>query len=93
VNVKQYFDDEQDEEESSNEAVIRIKPRTMNKDDYSGKRFNEWSIVSVVDQKANIYKVVCSCGKEFIRDVYLIINLQNKQCRFCYKKKAYFNLL
>lgn len=92
MKVNKYFDDEEEESELS-EAVIRVKLRSMNKIDYSGKRFNEWLIIEIVDQRANIYKVVCSCGKEFIRDVYAIVNYQVNQCRFCYKKKAYFNLL
>ena len=92
MKVNKYFDDQEEESELS-EAVIRVKLRSMNKIDYSGKRFNEWLIIKVVDHRANIYKVVCSCGKEFVRDVYAIVNYQVNQCRFCYKKKAYFNLL
>lgn len=92
MKVNKYFDDQEEESELS-EAVIGVKLRSMNKIDYSGKRFNEWLIVEIVDQRSNIYKVVCSCGKEFIRDVYAIVNYQVNQCRFCYKKKAYFNLL
>lgn len=92
MKVNKYFDDEEEESELS-EVVTRVKLRSMNKIDYSGKRFNEWLIIENVDQRSNIYKVVCSCGKEFIRDVYAIVNYQVNQCRFCYKKKAYFNLL
>lgn len=90
MKVNKYFDEE---EESSSEQVKRVKLRSMNKVDYSGKRFNEWLIVQAVDHKENIYKVVCSCGKESIRNVCAIVNYQVNQCRFCYKKKAYFNLL
>lgn len=93
MNVKQYFDDDEEQKEESGQLRVHVKLRSMNKQDYSGRRFNEWSIVAVIDQRSNIYKVVCSCGKEFIRDVYAIVNYQVNQCRFCYKKKAYFNLL
>lgn len=93
MNVKKYFDDDEEEKEGSNEAIVHVKLRSMNKVNYSGRRFNEWLIISVVDQRSNIYKIVCSCGKEFVRDVYPIVNYQINQCRFCYKKKAYFNLL
>lgn len=90
--MKNYFDDD-DGKEEEHQAIVHVKLRCMNKKDYSGQQFNEWSIIAVIDQRSNVYKVVCSCGKEFVRDVYAIVNYQVNQCRFCYKKKAYFNLL
>lgn len=93
MSAEKYFESDEEENRESSEVVVSVKLRNMNKHDYSGKRFNEWYIVAVIDQRSNIYKVVCSCGKEFTRDVYNIVNYQVNQCRFCYKKKASFNLL
>lgn len=93
MSVNKYFDDDEEESEDSDQVRVHVKLRSMNRKDYSGQRFNEWLVITVIDQRSNVYKVVCSCGKEFVRDVYAIVNYQVNQCRFCYKKKASFNLM
>ncbi len=91
MSANRYFDDEDEQEEP--ELIVALKARQMNKIDFSGRQFNEWTIMSVVDQKENVYKTVCSCGREFKRDVYPIVNYLINQCRFCSKKKSFFNVL
>lgn len=93
MSVNKYFDNDEEEQEEKLETIVRIKLRSMNKIDFSGRKFNEWFIIAVIDQRANVYQVVCSCGREFTRDVYPIVNYLINQCRFCYKKKSYFNAL
>ena len=90
MNVKNYFDDDEKDDDQPTKCV-RLK--NLNESDYSGKRFNGWLIISAVDKEKNIYKVVCSCGKEFVRNIYHIVSYKVNQCKFCYRKKTFFNLM
>lgn len=88
--VSNYFDEEQEEQEEKSQPLKLKYIRTI---DFTGQQFNEWTIVSMVDQYHNIYKVFCSCGKEFVRNVYPIVKCQIYRCRFCQKRKGFFRNL
>lgn len=85
--MNRFDDEEQDEPEYE---VSFVKYKNINKIDFTGQVFNQWTIGSVVDPLKSVYNVKCSCGKEYVRHVYEIVNHRIYRCYFCHRKSRVF---
>ena len=85
--VNRFDEEEQDEPEYE---VGFVRTKNMNKIDYTGRVFNHWTIGSVVDPTKSIYNVTCSCGKQYVRRVYEIVNSRIYRCIFCHRRSRSF---
>lgn len=52
--------------------------------DYTGQKIGKWTIVQRIS--SSDYKVVCDCGLEAIKSIFII--RPNSQCMTCYRRDA-----